>query len=753
MIRRVAIALLLLGTELSALAGVRVAVVPFDNGGAEEFSGLSVGLQSMVTTDLSQANAVTVVERAKIADLLAELRLAKDGVIDPATAAEIGKLTGATHVVAGSFTVVGDTMRLDARLADVQSGEVAVATEMSGEKEAFFELEKELVKKLLAELGAALSPKERAAVGRLHTADFDSFRRFGEGLELFDADRYQEAVSVLESVSASDPQFSLASMSLEDVRDVQARAERKAQAAAIASAEEDFAVRRESARADAEILRGVRAIAADPARHWEERATANLMLVSLTGAQMRGGRLRELEAATDRWALHRLGERAYQAYWAELFPRAPEFFPAYSEPRQLNRSLEFSVEAYVAKNREVWFTGAHESHRLSSCSKALSGVDDGVLEMLWVSRIRQLELHEQLLDSAADCLEVEKRVAGLLEVANSYAKEGRYRKSSALLKRLTDLSTEERMLNRVAIEAKNNAKKLEELESFPVGSVHREALALRMPMRGSATAKGLRARPERALSDVHYYVRSALPIQAPIFVGGVPMWSIPRDHSTQLVTGARSARDVTGSLRHYVDTRKFGAYGVKHSDRPTVLVMGGVPRTAMTAAITLDFEPAADWWPPQFRETPPGWEPLADRPTAGLLLALREIEAAPLCDPADPTQMTPVPTTALGVLIREGELIVAELEESYPEPDSCTRSPNQLRDLEIVRVLGRQKIDTAAKVKLSARLQGTQLIATAGQKKLVVELERERGGFAGLFADGEGYVELSEPSAAGISAR
>src|SRR5690606_18447138 len=120
------------------------AVVPFDNGGADEFGRLGVGLQSMITTDLSQDDGVTVVERERLQDLVQEMGLAEKGVVDPVTAAKMGKVLGATHVVAGTYVVVGSTMRLDARLTNVQTGAVA-GVSADGDKDAFFELEKKLV--------------------------------------------------------------------------------------------------------------------------------------------------------------------------------------------------------------------------------------------------------------------------------------------------------------------------------------------------------------------------------------------------------------------------------------------------------------------------------------------------------------------------------------------------------------------------------------------------------------------------------
>ena len=71
----------------------RVAVLEFDNASAgRDLDPLGKGLQSMLTTDLGQVPQLELVERARLADVQAELKLGKSGALDPKTAARLGKL-------------------------------------------------------------------------------------------------------------------------------------------------------------------------------------------------------------------------------------------------------------------------------------------------------------------------------------------------------------------------------------------------------------------------------------------------------------------------------------------------------------------------------------------------------------------------------------------------------------------------------------------------------------------------------------
>ena len=214
----------------SAAPAIRVAVSDFQPGGAtpEDQRSLGAGLQSMLTTDLAASSHITVVERARLADVRKELKLGHSAAADPATAAKLGRLAGASHLVTGTFTLVGNTLRLDARVIDVGTGRVALATDASGDKDTFFELEKKIAGAIISELGVTLTPKERASFARVQTADWQALRRFGDGLRLFEDADYDRALQALRDATERDREFKLAATTLESyerlVREIRSRA-------------------------------------------------------------------------------------------------------------------------------------------------------------------------------------------------------------------------------------------------------------------------------------------------------------------------------------------------------------------------------------------------------------------------------------------------------------------------------------------------------------------------------------------------
>jgi len=106
-----------------------VAILPFENGGSygkdrEEFDALRRGLAGMLTYELAQNPAVRMVDRMEIQRLLDEQGLAVAERVDAATAAKIGKLVGARYMIAGMFIDLYGDFRVDARIINVETGEI-----------------------------------------------------------------------------------------------------------------------------------------------------------------------------------------------------------------------------------------------------------------------------------------------------------------------------------------------------------------------------------------------------------------------------------------------------------------------------------------------------------------------------------------------------------------------------------------------------------------------------------------------------
>ncbi|MBQ0050518.1 MAG: hypothetical protein KBT11_00470 [Treponema sp.] len=67
---------------------------------------------------------IRIVERAKLNNILNELKLQSSGVIDENTAKEVGKIAGVDYVCYGYYSIVDDQLNIKAKVTDVQTGEL-----------------------------------------------------------------------------------------------------------------------------------------------------------------------------------------------------------------------------------------------------------------------------------------------------------------------------------------------------------------------------------------------------------------------------------------------------------------------------------------------------------------------------------------------------------------------------------------------------------------------------------------------------
>jgi curli biogenesis system outer membrane secretion channel CsgG len=81
-----------------------VAVANFYNEAPNRSSNIGGGLSDMLTNALVESNCFRVVERKRINELMAEQSLGQSGAVDEASAASIGKLTGAQVTIIGVVT-------------------------------------------------------------------------------------------------------------------------------------------------------------------------------------------------------------------------------------------------------------------------------------------------------------------------------------------------------------------------------------------------------------------------------------------------------------------------------------------------------------------------------------------------------------------------------------------------------------------------------------------------------------------------
>jgi TolB-like protein len=161
----------------------------------------------MLITDLGQLASLRIVERSRLNDVLGELKLGKGSFIDPKTAQKLGRGLAAQYLLGGAYALAGDTLRIDARLIRVETGEVVASQRASGKKDEFFALEKELVDGLVDALHLKLAPAERSKLRVNPTQSFEAWSTYSAGLEAADGGDAERARSLFEKALKADPNY------------------------------------------------------------------------------------------------------------------------------------------------------------------------------------------------------------------------------------------------------------------------------------------------------------------------------------------------------------------------------------------------------------------------------------------------------------------------------------------------------------------------------------------------------------------
>lgn len=178
-----------LAAEQARTGGVRrgvIGVPPFAAMGRDStLVPLAYALADLVSTDLSRSKGVTVVERARLGEVLRELDLAASGRVDSATAPRVGRLVSAERLIFGAVEALPDgrTIRLGARIGDVERSTVTSAVDARAPLAEIFAAEKELVFRLFQSLGIVLSPAERAEIEQQPTKSVAALLAYGRGMQ------------------------------------------------------------------------------------------------------------------------------------------------------------------------------------------------------------------------------------------------------------------------------------------------------------------------------------------------------------------------------------------------------------------------------------------------------------------------------------------------------------------------------------------------------------------------------------------
>jgi TolB-like protein/Tfp pilus assembly protein PilF len=226
--RRNMILLIACGLILSAAAGLfllprvaahkvdrSIAVLPFQNLSDEkENAYFADGIQDDLLTNLSKIGDLKVISRTSVMPYRAI----------QSNAREIGKALGVGTILEGSVRRVGNRVRVNVQLINVDNDQHIWAEDYDRELTDVFAIQSDLAQKIAGELRAKLSPTEKKQIERKPTENSEAYLAFVEGHDLLTRpDRMrpdtEKAEQLFERATRLDPNFSGAFAALAWVED------------------------------------------------------------------------------------------------------------------------------------------------------------------------------------------------------------------------------------------------------------------------------------------------------------------------------------------------------------------------------------------------------------------------------------------------------------------------------------------------------------------------------------------------------
>lgn len=175
-----------------------------------QWNPLQKGLAEMMIADFSQVDQLRVIERYRIQTMMEEMDLGMAGLLDRARAQQLGKILGARKLVKGAFMIRPDSLEIRAGLDDILQPTMPVISKYTGNLNQIFKLEKDIVLKILSEMGILLAPEQRDRIMQTPTQNFKAFLDYCYGLDAFDLGNLDLAQHYFQQAERLDPGFTLA---------------------------------------------------------------------------------------------------------------------------------------------------------------------------------------------------------------------------------------------------------------------------------------------------------------------------------------------------------------------------------------------------------------------------------------------------------------------------------------------------------------------------------------------------------------
>jgi len=185
-----------------------LAILGFENKtGDSEFDWLQAGLPEILLTDLAQGGKLNIISRSRVLDCLDDKVESLDAIRAHKECIDAAKSLGAATVLSGSYYKMGDKIRIDARLEDVETGQILFGEKVVGDDP--FQLVDSLTKKIAQALNLQDMFTGDRQVSDFTSSSPEAYRHYMIGMEKFSVGLHEEAITFFEKAIEIDSTFTL----------------------------------------------------------------------------------------------------------------------------------------------------------------------------------------------------------------------------------------------------------------------------------------------------------------------------------------------------------------------------------------------------------------------------------------------------------------------------------------------------------------------------------------------------------------
>jgi TolB-like protein len=145
-----------------------MAILQWENNAGENYRDFVKGIPEMMMTNLGKSGRLRVIERLQVQRAYSHFALEESGLLSESQVKNLGTWLGADYIMLGSFTRMGEQIRLDTRVIDSRNGVLLAGETCSGSPSYALSLIDNLTDKILNHLAPDWKePEKPAPCGRL----------------------------------------------------------------------------------------------------------------------------------------------------------------------------------------------------------------------------------------------------------------------------------------------------------------------------------------------------------------------------------------------------------------------------------------------------------------------------------------------------------------------------------------------------------------------------------------------------------